>query len=141
MSGLNDNEDDDDDDDDDVLELASGVGYDNGLLTGGLLDHGAEIETRHETNQFTSLHISAFMGHVGTMKMLLDRGASIEAKDMQNNTALHLSAGQGQLRAARLLLDRGSNIEATDVKQLTPLHYACIFGHINGHHPAGGSRR
>ena len=39
-----------------------------------LLDQGAEIETRHEANQFTSLHLSACCEHVGTMKMLLDWG-------------------------------------------------------------------
>ena len=56
----------------------------------GLLDQGAEIETRREANQGTSLHRSAWRGHVGTMKMLLDRGANIEAKAMHNCTSLHL---------------------------------------------------
>ena len=58
----------------------------------GLLDQGAEIETRREVNQYTSLHRSAYGGHVGTMKMLLDRGANIEAKAMNNYTPLHISA-------------------------------------------------
>jgi len=58
----------------------------------GLLDQGAEIETRHEANQGTSLHYSAGGGYVGTMKMLLDRGANIEAKAINNYTPLHISA-------------------------------------------------
>ena len=76
----------------------------------GLLDQGAEIETRDEATQYTSLHRSTYWGHVGTMKMLLDRGANIEAKAMFNLTPLHLSAHEGQVHAARLLLDRGANI-------------------------------
>ena len=96
----------------------------------GLLDQGAEIETRHAASQGTSLHYSAFGGHVGTMKMLLDRGANIEAKGMNNLTPLHLTAGEGHVHAARLLLDRRANIEAKDVDQDTPLHLACRFGHM-----------
>ena len=96
----------------------------------GLLDQGAEIETRDEASQCTSLHLSAWRGHVGTMKMLLDRGANIEAKAIHNCTPLHLSALRGQVHAVRLLLDRGANIEAKNVGQVTPLHVACAKGHM-----------
>ena len=96
----------------------------------GLLDQGAEIETRREASQGTSLYISASRGHVGTMKMLLDRGANIEAKAMYNFTPLHVSAQRGHVHAARLLLDRGANIEAKNVHQSTPLHIACRHGHM-----------
>jgi hypothetical protein len=67
----------------------------------GLLDQGAEIETRHEANQGTSLQYSAGGGYVGTMKMLLDRGANIEAKAINNYTPLHISAQEGQVHAVR----------------------------------------
>ena len=68
----------------------------------GLLDQGAEIETRHEANKGTSLHYSAGGGgYVGTLKMLLDRGANIEAKAMINYTPLHISAQEGQVHAVR----------------------------------------
>ena len=96
-----------------------------------LLDQGAEIETRLEVNQSTSLHWSAYRGHVGTMSMLLDRGANIEAKAMHNNTPLHHSALEGQVHAARLLLDRGANIDAKTVYQSTPLLLACRFCHMD----------
>jgi hypothetical protein len=64
------------------------------------------------------------------MKMLLDRGANIEAKEMYNYTPLHVSAQRGQVHAARLLLDRGANIEAKSVHQSTPLLMACRHGHM-----------
>ena len=97
----------------------------------GLLDQGAEIETRPGgESQCTSLHLSAWEGHVGTMKMLLDRGANIEAKAIYNFTPLHLSAQEGQVLAVRLLLDRGANIDAKNVKQVTPLLLACRNGHM-----------
>ena len=96
----------------------------------GLLDQGAEIETKNEEDQFTSLHYSAWDGHAGTMKMLLDRGANIEAKGMYNFTPLLLSAQEGQVHAARLLLDWGANIEAKSVHQTTQLLIACKYGHM-----------
>jgi ankyrin repeat protein len=39
------------------------------------------------------------------LRLLLDRGAEIEVKDIDNWTALHLAASNGHLEVAKLLLD------------------------------------
>ena len=97
-----------------------------------LLYQGAEIETKADLVQFTSLHLSAWEGHVGTMVMLLEWGADIEAKAKYNDTPLHHSAGKiDQLHVVYLLLEWGANIEAKEDRQHTPLLVAFRHGPID----------
>ena len=42
-------------------------------------------------------------------QILIDRGVSIKAKDVNRNTALHFAIRQGDDDVVRLLLDKGSN--------------------------------
>ena len=58
------------------------------------------------------------------MKLLLDRGAEIEAKDNYSSTALHLAATGGHAEVVKLLLDRGAAIEAKDRDGRTALSMA-----------------
>jgi ankyrin repeat protein len=62
----------------------------------------------------TALHHAAKYGHVEVAKLLLDRGAKIEAKDINDLTPLHLAASNGYLEVDKLLFDRGADIEAKD---------------------------
>ncbi|OWT42470.1 NACHT and ankyrin domain protein [Pochonia chlamydosporia 170] len=65
------------------------------------------------------------------VKLLLDRGADIEAKDgVYNRTPLLWAAEKGHEAVAKLLLDRGANIKAKDgVYDRTPLSWAAANGH------------
>jgi ankyrin repeat protein len=47
-------------------------------------------------------------------RLLLKKGAMIEARDVDGSTPLILAAGQGETRVVKLLLDKGADIEATD---------------------------
>ena len=58
------------------------------------------------------------------MKLLLELGAEMEARDADNQTALHLSAENNRTEAVKLLLERGVEIEARDVDNQTPLELA-----------------
>ncbi|KAA0158500.1 hypothetical protein FNF31_05356 [Cafeteria roenbergensis] len=46
------------------------------------------------------------------MALVLDRGADLEAKNMDGDTALLLAARNGKVEAMALLLDRGADLEA-----------------------------
>jgi len=85
----------------------------------GLLDQGAEIETRHEANQGTSLHYSAGGGYVGTMKMLLDRGANIEAKAMKTAPLCTYQLKKGQVHAVRPSFGPGGDHRC---EERSPIH-------------------
>ena len=55
------------------------------------------------------------------MKLLLDKGASIQALDKERSTPLHLAATSGYPDIVELLLKEGAAIEAVDVYANTGL--------------------
>jgi ankyrin repeat protein len=63
-----------------------------------------------------------------TIKLLLKKGADIEAKDEQGQTPLIRAAAYGQAGIARLLLDKGARIEARDPGGATALISAACGG-------------
>ena len=55
-----------------------------------LLYQDAEVEAKKDNRE--ALHMGATGGHMGVVKLLLDRGAEIETKDDDSSTALHIAA-------------------------------------------------
>lgn len=107
----------------------------NGCLeaTRILLDHGANIQAR------CSQGISAFHGaaadpsdkQVEVMKLLLERGASIEwivtndgNPDLNGRFPIHCAAFSGSQQGVKYLLDNGSDINAVNSCGVVPLHLA-----------------
>lgn len=58
---------------------------------------------------------------VSTVRVLLDRGADLEARDEEGQTPLIRAASYGQTDIFRLLLQRGANINARDKNGMTAL--------------------
>jgi uncharacterized protein len=56
-----------------------------------------------------------------TARLLLNRGANLEARDRNGSTPLILAAGNGETAVVKLFLDRGADIEARDDYGQTPL--------------------
>ena len=66
-------------------------------------------------NGQTTLSYAAEHGHEAVVRLLLDKGADIEAVDREGRmTALLYTTKHGHEVVARLLLDKGANIEAID---------------------------
>ena len=99
-----------------LLGIAAENGYN--VAVGNLLAAGAECST--------ALHAAARGGHLSTIRLLLDRGADIEAKDPSEQTPLHIAASRGDQAAIGLLLDRGAGIDAKDSRKMTALHIAMV---------------
>jgi ankyrin repeat protein len=80
------------------------------------------------------LHVAAYFSRPDIVRLLLDRGAQIEAKQRyvsQNKTtppsltALHVAAARGNCaEVVKLLLKKGANVTARDNFDQTPLHLA-----------------
>jgi len=64
------------------------------------------------------------------IKLLLDMGADIEAKDVDGKTALYRAASMGHFAATKLLLDRGAD---TEVKKRFYAHTAIYDAARGGH--------
>ena len=61
---------------------------------------------------------------------LVDRGADVDAIDVNQYTPLHRACVNGHMKLAMALVDRGADIHARDIDQRTPLHAACINGNM-----------
>ncbi|KAH9056407.1 ankyrin repeat-containing domain protein [Lactarius vividus] len=82
----------------------------------------------------TALHIACFRGKPEIVRLLLDHGTEVTAKNSQGEIPLHLvSRGEYNspsdgVRVAELLLERGTDVNARDEADWTPLHSASYCG-------------
>ena len=79
----------------------------------------------------TCLMIAANDGHLDICRLLIDKGAHLEAKDINGWTPLILASWEGHIEIVRLLCDRGADVKARNQDGRRPLHYAARYGHIS----------
>jgi ankyrin repeat protein len=81
----------------------------------------------------TPLHAAVAVGHEEMVRLLLEKGADVNAKgeDPAGQTPLHIAAQNGNERVVRILLDRGANIAAKYANGETALHRAAATGKEN----------
>ncbi len=89
-----------------------------------LLDQGVSIDCAGPRHSATALHWAAYKGHVGVVKTLIERGATIDARNSDGRTPLILAAGMGHAKTARILLEAGADRNATGADGLTALDWA-----------------
>jgi ankyrin repeat protein/mono/diheme cytochrome c family protein len=97
-----------------------------------LLDRGADMEARPMMNSLgfawgggrTALMWAAFQGNEPLARLLLERGAKVNAFT-PGGSALAQAAWGGHVGMARLLLDAGAQVDQRDlIANYTPLHWA-----------------
>lgn len=70
----------------------------------------------------TPLHFAAGYNHPEVVKLLLEKGADIEAKDKGHLVPLHNACSYGHYEVAELLIKYGANVNAVDLWNFSPLH-------------------
>ena len=85
----------------------------------------------YELGGYTCLMEAAFNGHLDVCRLLIDKGAHIEAKNRYGRTPLHYAAANGHHEIVRLLYDLGADIEARDDEGCRSLHYSAYNGRIS----------
>ena len=89
-----------------------------------LFHRGTDIDAGNSRDQ-TPLFHAVFYGHVKFARMLLERGARVNAHDDRlGRTPLHWAVGKRNIQGVRLLLEHGADVNALDKLSRTP----CQFG-------------
>ncbi|GLT80430.1 hypothetical protein SLA2020_518690 [Shorea laevis] len=99
-------------------------------------DEGAlrEVINRTADGGITALHMSALNGHVESVQLLLDLGASVNEVTVEDgttidligagSTALHYAACGGNAQCCQILIARGASVTAENANGWTPLMVA-----------------
>ena len=78
----------------------------------------------------TALHLAAEKGWVDVAKVLLRKGADVNAITGPGETALHRTAEKGYVDVAKVLLQNEADVNALDEEDRTALHLAAGNGHL-----------
>lgn len=91
-----------------------------------LLAEGAKVNSRIRGTSI--LHVAVIFNNEDVVRMLLDEGANVHAKDEAGRTPLHCASTQkcGTSKIALMLLDHGADPNDQAFNKMTPLHMAVI---------------
>ena len=82
-------------------------------IAGYLVEKGADVNSA-SANSFkvTPLHSAAAISNYSLVKMLVENGADVDARQQAGFTALHAAADHGATEIITLLLEKGADVEA-----------------------------
>jgi ankyrin repeat protein len=96
-------------------------------LVGAHLDADPSLASAWAEDGFTPLHLAAFFRHPDTARLLVERGAPVDAVARHETivvTPLQSAVAARQEEVAALLLERGADPNARQEGSFTPLHGA-----------------
>ena len=129
-----------------VARRTKGQGCAQAELCTLLIDGGSDLEEQNEWGR-TPLHEAVARKNTGLCKLLLDRGADVNAESAEDFsslrpsydgqvtridkrvTPLHLAASGGSTELCRLLVERRARTSAWNAWGRTPLQEALLAGH------------
>ncbi len=110
-----------------ALHLA--VENNNLEVTDVLLRNDAETEIR-DLKDKTPLHLACEKGFLDIAKLLVGKGASLDARTKKNErTPIHLAFLKGHFDITQYLITCGANVTAKDINNQNLLHLASLKGH------------
>ncbi|XP_061425467.1 LOW QUALITY PROTEIN: transient receptor potential cation channel subfamily A member 1 [Lethenteron reissneri] len=81
----------------------------------------------------STLHIAVHAGHLGIIRICLQSGARIDAKQNDESTPVHLACAQGAMDMVQLMFSmqdpQRESLKLRDAEEQTPLHKAAMFDH------------
>lgn len=100
------------------------------LANGADVNQPADVNQTNDVNQpnggwkNTPLHFAAGAGHVEIGELLVERGASLDTKNVLGGTPLHVSGAADTVEFAKWLVKQGADINAKDEQGGTPLDWS-----------------
>lgn len=103
-----------------------------GELGGVAEEHAEHMRAADADHGWTPLHLAAHYGNLGTVKLLIEYGADIEAVSQNSiaNTPISAAAWGNHLDIVSYLIDRGANVNAPNGRGATALHRAIDAGRL-----------
>ena len=97
-----------------------------------LTNHGTESTTQLR-GCATPLHLASFAGRTGTVKLLVQHGADVNAHDEEHSTPLHRAVSSrfaldGNINIVRELLGHGANVDERNDRGQTAFQIASSIG-------------
>ena len=95
-----------------------------------LLDADPELVRARSADDGTALHFAAFFRQPEATRLLVERGADLEAvaSTFGDVTPLHSACASGERESARILLEAGADPNVRQQGGFTPLHAAAQSG-------------
>jgi ankyrin repeat protein len=109
-------------------KLADAISSGDGAMVKKLIKNNPSL-TKMPLENWTSLTLAAYNGRSEIVRLLLDAGADMEAKDqVAGETPLHWAAIKGHKDIAEMILSKGAQVDSRDKWGLTPLQRAAEKG-------------
>lgn len=109
--------------------LASVVACERGQMDMEMLLETYRVNAADRHSGETELHRAALHNDVRMVKLLLSKGANINARKKTAETPLHVAVEENAKEVAQVLLDRkGVDVDAQSIFGETALYRAVVFG-------------
>jgi len=92
---------------------------------------GADVNYRDEQYHITPLHNTLHYKLDETSKLLISRGADVNARNNEGNTPLYVAVHQELMAMTVLLVEKGADVNARNDHGYSPLRQACCWGNLD----------
>jgi ankyrin repeat protein len=84
-----------------------------------------------DANGITPLHVASMWGHESIVRMLIDRGAKVNAQNRAGMTPLHSASMAGHCGVVNMLLNEGADPNLCDGMGNAALYFSVWDGHLD----------